>query len=77
MNKPLSAMLATLCATAAQAQTTERPPSPLADAQLTWQQCQRLGDNKDARLACFDRWAQQQTLPSVSMPVAPPVLAST
>ena len=77
MNKPLSAMLATLCATAAQAQTTERPPSPLAEAQLTWQQCQRLGDNKDARLACFDRWAQQQTLPSVSVPVAPPVLAST
>jgi ATP-dependent DNA helicase Rep len=38
--------------------------SPLADAQLTWQQCAALGNSNEARLACFDRWAQQQTLPS-------------
>ncbi|MGJ7496827.1 phospholipase A [Variovorax sp. RT4R15] len=77
MNKPLFALLATLGAGAAHAQSADRPPSPLADSQLTWQQCQRLGNNKDARLACFDRWAQQQTLPSASVPAAPPVLAAT
>ncbi|MEP6720599.1 MAG: phospholipase A [Variovorax sp.] len=77
MNKPLFALLATLGAGAAHAQSTDRPPSPLADSQLTWQQCQRLDNSKDARLACFDRWAQQQTLPSASVPAAPPVLAAT
>ena len=77
MNKPLLALLATLGAGAAHAQSTDRPPSPLADSQLTWQQCQRLDNSKDARLACFDRWAQQQTLPSASVPAAPPVLATT
>ena len=25
-----------------------------------WQQCSSLADDKDARLACFDQWAQQQ-----------------
>ncbi len=64
-------------AAAAHAQAVDKPPSPLADAQLTWQQCTALGGNNEARLACFDRWAQQQTLPSASVPVAPPVLAST
>ncbi|WP_225782566.1 phospholipase A [Xenophilus sp. Marseille-Q4582] len=52
------------------------PPSPLADAQLTWQQCTRLGGDDAARLACFDRWAQQQTLPAAAVPPAPPALAS-
>ena len=66
-----------LFAAPAQAQAVDRPRSPLADAQLTWQQCAALGNNNEARLACFDRWTQQQTLPSVSVPVAPPVLAST
>jgi hypothetical protein len=64
-------------AAAAQAQAVDKPASPLADAQLTWQQCTALGASNEARLACFDRWAQQQTLPSVSVPTAPPVLAST
>ena len=64
-------------AAAAHAQTTNQPRSQLADAQLTWQQCAALGNSNEARLACFDRWAQQQTLPSVSVPVAPPVLANT
>lgn len=79
MNKPLSALLLLAGAGAAgvHAQPPERPPSPLADAQLTWQQCQRLAANKEARLACFDRWAQQQTLPPAAVPAAPPVLAST
>jgi len=27
---------------------------------LGWQQCQRMTGDKDARLACFDRWAQEQ-----------------
>ena len=61
----------------AQAQAVDKPPSPLADAQLTWQQCSALGGNDQARLACFDRWAQQQTLPAAAVPPAPPVLAST
>ncbi|RST49165.1 phospholipase A [Variovorax sp. MHTC-1] len=72
-----AALLAGLGSAGAHAQPAQNPPSPLADAQLTWQQCQRLADNKEARLACFDRWAQQQTLPAVSVPVAPPVLANT
>lgn len=72
-----AALLAGLGSASAHAQPAQNPPSPLADAQLTWQQCQRLADNKEARLACFDRWAQQQTLPAVSVPVAPPVLANT
>ncbi|RZL89790.1 MAG: phospholipase [Variovorax sp.] len=61
----------------AHAQPKDKPPSPLASAQLTWQECQRLTDNTDARLACFDRWAQQQTLPAAAVPAAPPVLAET
>ncbi len=82
--KPLSSLFMLLLsillgAGGAQAQPVAHtpPPSPLADAQLTWQTCQRLANDKDARLACFDRWAQQQTLPAVAVPVAPPVLAST
>ncbi|MBT2302572.1 phospholipase A [Variovorax paradoxus] len=72
-----AALLAGLGIAGAHAQPAERPQSPLAEAQLTWQQCQRLADNKEARLACFDRWAQQQTLPAASVPAAPPVLANT
>ena len=72
-----AALFAGLGTAGAHAQPAERPSSPLAEAQLTWQQCQRLADNKEARLACFDRWAQQQTLPAASVPVAPPVLATT
>jgi phospholipase A1 len=68
----------TVClgATATHAQAVDKPAGPLADAQLTWQQCAALGNSNEARLACFDRWAQQQTLPSGSVPAAPPVLAN-
>ena len=52
------------------------PPSPLADAQLTWQQCARLSADNAARLACFDRWALQQQTPAATLPPAPPALAS-
>ena len=31
-----------------------------AASQPGWQQCSALADDKDARLACFDQWAQQQ-----------------
>ena len=31
-----------------------------APSQPGWQQCSSLADDKDARLACFDQWAQQQ-----------------
>jgi phospholipase A1/A2 len=72
-----AALFAGLGSAGAHAQPTDIPRSPLADSQLTWQQCQRLSGNKEARLACFDRWAQQQTLPAASVPVAPPVLANT
>ena len=71
------AMLAAFGMAGAQAQPADKPASPLASSELTWQQCQRLADSKDARLACFDRWAQQQTLPAAEVPSAPPVLAST
>ena len=80
MQGRLRAVLATaalLLAGAAQAQAVDQPKSPLADNQLTWQSCAALGADNAARLACYDRWAQQQTLPSVSVPVAPPVLANT
>jgi phospholipase A1 len=65
--------------TGAQAQAVDKPPSPLAESELTWQQCQKLAGsaNSEARLACFDRWAQQQTLPAAAVPPAPPVLAET
>lgn len=39
-----------------------------------WLQCTRLADNREARLACFDRWAQQQ-LPG--QPGTPPASALT
>jgi len=69
-------------AMAAQAQTQppadRTAPAPIASPGLTWQQCQRLDDSKEARLACFDRWAQEQqqlpatasTAPSPSQPLA-------
>ncbi|MGK6310594.1 phospholipase A [Variovorax sp. DT-64] len=69
-------LLAGLGMALAQAQPAPQPASPMADAQLTWQQCQRLASDKEARLACFDRWAQQQTLPAAAVPAAPPALAN-
>ncbi|WP_038211509.1 phospholipase A [Xenophilus azovorans] len=77
---PLTLALACSCAlpglAAAQVRPDGTPASPLAEAQLTWQQCARLADDKDARLACFDRWAQQQAQPAAALPPAPPALAS-
>ena len=73
----LAALFAGSGAALAQPQPTPKPPSPLAESQLTWQQCQQLANDKVARLACFDRWAQQQTLPAAAVPAAPPVLAET
>jgi len=82
MKKPtyttLAALLAGFGMAGAQAQqAVDKPASPLASSELTWQQCQRLTDNDKARLACFDRWTQQQTLPAAAVPTAPPVLANT
>ena len=48
---------------------------PRADSQLTWQQCQGIANDDNARLACFDRWAQQQSLPPAAVPAAAPALA--
>ena len=72
----LAAVFAT-AGVAAHAQPADKPASPLATADLTWQQCQKLAGNNEARLACFDRWSQQQTLPAAVIPSAPPVLATT
>jgi phospholipase A1 len=36
-----------------------------------WRQCSQVNDDRDARLACFDRWAQQQT---ITMQTAPAVV---
>ena len=56
----------------AQAQTPDTAVGmPRADSLLTWQQCQNITADKDARLACFDRWAQQQSLPAATVPTAP------
>lgn len=71
------ACLAALMAGAQAQPATDLPPSPLATSQLTWQQCQALAGDDEARLACFDRWAQQQTLPAADVPPAPAVLANT
>jgi phospholipase A1 len=75
----IAALFNGIGATGAMAQAVDKPPSPLAQAELTWQECQRLAGpgNSEARLACFDRWAQQQTLPAAAVPPAPPVLAET
>jgi phospholipase A1 len=60
----------------AQAPATGLPPAPIASAELTWQRCAALSTDNNARLACFDRWAQQQTLPAQAVPPAPAALAS-
>jgi phospholipase A1 len=73
----LAALVAGLGIGATNAHAVEKPPSPLATAQLTWQECRALAGSDEARLACYDRWAQQQTLPAAVVPSAPPVLAST
>jgi len=72
-----TALFTGLGATGALAQAVDKPPSPLSESELTWQQCQRLAGNNEARLACFDRWAQQQTLPAAAVPTAPSVLVET
>lgn len=61
----LGAMASLLPATA-QAQPL---PQPSDAAAPSWQHCTRLGDDPAARLACFDRWAQQQA-PLVPAPLA-------
>lgn len=44
-------------------------PKPWPGSDLGWQQCQRLTDDREARLACFDRWARdQQAQPAASAP---------
>ncbi|HYP81760.1 phospholipase A [Variovorax sp.] len=55
----------------------QAPALPRTDSQLTWQQCQAITHNDSARLACFDRWSQQQSLPAAEVPAAPPALAGT
>ena len=48
-----------------------------AERAASWQQCARLSDDPQARLACFDRWAAQQGPAIATTPRrAPPALAS-
>jgi len=48
--------------TGAKAQNSQENSAP---SQLTrWQQCSALSQDATARLACFDRWAAEQTRPS-------------
>ncbi len=71
-----TALFTGLGATGALAQAVDKPPSPLAESELTWQQCQRLAGsaNNEARLACFDRWASSRPCPRPRSPTAPSVL---
>ena len=70
MNNFMRALPVMLGAAGASAQPVATPPSPLAESQLTWQQCKALAGNNNARLACFDRWAQQQSMPAAAVPAA-------
>lgn len=62
-----AAGLALLAAGAAMAQAPAAAPTALSSA--GWQQCTALGSNGEARLACFDRWAQQQQQQGTAAPV--------
>ena len=72
---PLACLVAALCAALpAQAQTQAQSggaPAAALAAAVTWQQCAALGGDKAARLACFDRWAGQQTDHAPSASTAP------
>jgi phospholipase A1 len=74
---PCFALLAAVLITAS-AQTQAAADAPTANAPLNWQQCQRLTGNSEARLACFDRWAQQQQqAASVAQEAPAPVALAT
>jgi phospholipase A1 len=63
-----------LSAAATQAQNTSAiAPALPTDGSASWQQCQRLADDDAQRLACYDRWARQQTATPTN---APPALAT-
>ncbi|MDM0047061.1 phospholipase A [Variovorax dokdonensis] len=66
--------LGALAGAGAWAQSAAPAALPQADSQLTWQQCQAIAGNDKARLACFDRWSQQQSLPAAAVPPAPAAL---
>ncbi|HSV52537.1 MAG TPA: phospholipase, partial [Burkholderiaceae bacterium] len=65
-----------LAGTAAHAQAA--PAAPAAAASKPWQQCTAISADREARLACFDRWAQHQApaAQAASQPPLPPVDAS-
>jgi phospholipase A1/A2 len=65
-----------LAAGPAQAQGTAAGMPP-ADSLLSWQQCQNMTADKDARLACFDRWAQQQSATPTNAAAASAASSST
>lgn len=62
-----------LSAALAQAQNTGALP---ADASASWRQCQQLAGDDAQRLACYDRWAQQQAATPADAPAAARVLAA-
>jgi phospholipase A1 len=73
---PRILFFATLAA-GAQAQTMDRPPAEPAPP--GWLECQRLTDDDEARLACFDQWARRQTEPAATdaPPETPPAQTAT
>jgi len=63
-------LLAGLAAPAFDAKAATPPATDGAAEQPTWQRCQQL-DSRDARLVCFDQWAQQQAVVVAAEPAAP------
>jgi len=70
----MAALLGACAPAQAQSQNAPQGASPLSEPNPTWQQCASLTADKEARLGCFDRWANRQS----AVQAAPqPVPAST
>jgi len=73
----LLAMAAGAAMAGASAQTMPAsPPASATDARSGWQQCEQFSQDPSARLACFDRWVQQQGQPATPALTAPAQPAS-
>ncbi len=59
-NAALAAALA-LGAPLGSALAQQLPPAPAAAGDTAWRRCAAMTDSSDARLACFDQWAGQQS----------------
>ncbi len=73
MKRYLTLWLATLATAPALAQTEPAAPPAAAAPVNGWQQCAQQHQDPVARLACYDRWVQQQgqpATPAAATPVA-------